>query len=141
MYLENLKQEKLQHNINDYSILSLAFVGDAVWSVYVRERLVREHTYKVKELHKTTTQFVKAKSQSYIIQKLELSEAEKEVVKRGRNTKTNNKAKNASEQDYKEATSFECLIGFLKLTDNFKRLNLILSNSYDIIIKDILEKK
>lgn len=139
MYLEDIEQEKIQHNINDYSILSLAFVGDAVWSLFIREKLVREHTFKVKELHKATTQFVKAKSQSYIIKNLNLTDIENEIVKRGRNVKTNNKAKNASEKEYKDATSFECLVGYLKLTENYERLNLILSASYDIIKKDILE--
>lgn len=139
MNFEEINQLPTKHNMNDYSILSLAFVGDAVWSLYVREKLVREHTLRVNELHKETTKFVKAKAQSYIIDCLELTEKEKEIVKRGRNVKTNNKAKNASEKEYKEATSFECLIGYLKLTENYERLNLILQCSYDIINNENME--
>lgn len=139
MNFSNINQTSLKHNINDYSILSLAFVGDAVWSMFIREKLVRDHTFKVNELHKITTKFVKAKSQSYIISHLQLTEQECEIVKRGKNVKTNNKAKNATEKEYKEATSFECLIGYLKLTENYERLNLILNNSYDIIIKELME--
>lgn len=139
MSTEQIKQIPLEHNINDYSVLSYAFVGDAVWSLFIREKLVREHTLKVNDLHKATTKFVKAKSQSFVIKKLCLTDLEKEIVKRGRNAKTNNKAKNASEKEYKEATSFECLIGYLKLTENVDRLNLILKDSYDIINNEIVE--
>lgn len=139
MNFSNINQTCLKHNINDYSILSLAFVGDAVWSMFIREKLVRDHTFKVNELHKITTKFVKAKSQSFIISHLQLTEQEDEIVKRGKNVKTNNKAKNATEKEYKEATSFECLIGYLKLTENYERLNLILNNSYDIILKELME--
>lgn len=139
MKIDEIKQVPLKHNINDYNILSFAFVGDAVWSMFVREKLVREHTFKVKDLHKETTKFVKAKGQSFIINHLILTVQENEIVKRGRNVKTNNKAKNASEKEYKDATSFETLLGYLKLTENIERLNLILNMSYDIIIKELME--
>lgn len=130
--------EKSKNNINDYSVLSLAFVGDAIWSLYVRDRLVKEKTSLVNELHKTTTQFVKAGRQSYILDRLNLTEEELAVVRRARNKKTNNKAKNSSEKEYKEATAFEALLGYLNFIGNNERLNLILNNSYDIIIKDFL---
>lgn len=141
MSFENIKQTPIKHNLNDYNMLALAFVGDAVWSLFVREKLVRESLSRVNELHKNTTKFVKASAQSYVVEKLNLTEDELDVVRRGRNTKTNNKAKNSSEKDYKLATSFECLIGYLELTENIERLNLILNESYDIIKNEFMEQK
>lgn len=133
-----ITKKALKNDINDYSIISLAFVGDAVWSYFVRDKLVRSKTSKVNELHKCTTKFVKATSQSFILTKLNLTESESELIRRARNTKTNNKAKNSSEKDYKLATAFEALLGYLNLTENYKRLNLILNISYDIINKELL---
>lgn len=133
MSFKTIEQSPLKNNLNDYNMLALAFVGDAVWSLFIREKLVRESVSKVNELHKNTTKFVKASGQSFALSKLSLNEDEQNIVRRARNTKTNNKAKNASEKEYKEATSFECLIGYLELTENYERLNLILQRSYDII--------
>lgn len=109
----------------------LAFVGDGVYSLFIRNKLVTNTNVKITELHSLTTNFVKAKGQSNFIEKLLpiLTEEELSVYKRARNYKTQNVAKNSSVADYRRATGLEALIGFLYLTNNFERLNEILLNS------------
>lgn len=130
---------KTNKEVKSYSMLSLAFLGDGVHSLFVRSQIVNDKTFKVKELHSKTTKFVKASSQSLVLDKIMdiLTEEELQIVKSSRNAKTNNIAKHSTIKDYKSATAFESLIGFLALTNNFERLNLILKSSYDIIKKEI----
>lgn len=106
----------------------LAFVGDAVFSVYVRSMLVNNGNQKTNVLHKTANTFVKASAQSEMLQTLEplLTEEEQNVVRRAVNYKTNNKAKHSSLQDYKQATGFEALLGYLYISNQTDRLEQIL---------------
>ena len=106
------------------SPLQLAYVGDAVYELLVRTYLM-ERGLSVGQLHRLTTKYVKAKSQSNIIHDLEedLTEKEKSIVKRGRNSKTNTTPKNAEMIDYKYATGFEALIGYLYLNEEDERLS------------------
>ena len=112
----------------------LAFVGDAVFSVYVRAMLVSNGNNKTNILHKTANKYVKATSQAQMLLKImpNLSEEEHSVVKRAINYKTNNKAKHASIEDYKYATGLEALIGYLYISNQDKRIEDILN----IIIKE-----
>lgn len=98
------------------SPLQLAYIGDAVYELLVRTYLL-EKKLPVKELHKLTIKYVKAKAQADIVHMLEdiLSEDERAVVKKGRNAKTNTMPKNADMIDYKYATGFEALMGYLYL--------------------------
>lgn len=130
---------KTEKEIKTYSALSLAFLGDTVHQTFIRSKLVNEKTFKVKDLHSKATKFVKAKSQCFVLEKImdTLTEEERQIVKTSRNAKTNNIAKNASIKEYKMATAFESLIGFLALSKKYDRLNLILNLSYDIIKKEI----
>lgn len=109
----------------------LAFVGDGVYTMYVRNMIVLNHSGKSGELHKQTSLVVKAKSQSETIEKLLplLTEDEMDVFKRGRNYKTQSTAKNSSVQEYHRATGFEAVIGFLYLSGQTERLNEILKLS------------
>ena len=106
----------------------LAFIGDGVYSLYIRERLVTTTDLKGVKLHNATTNFVKAVGQSNFIEKLlpMLSEVELRVFKRARNHKTQSVAKNASIIDYKRATGLEALLGYLYLSKEYDRLNEIL---------------
>lgn len=126
---------KSDKEILSYSMLSLAFLGDSIHSAFIRGKLVNDKCYKVKELHSKATKFVKASSQSYVLENIleNLTDEEKRIVNSSRNAKSNNIAKNASIKDYKNATSLESLFGFLALSNNFERLNLLLNLSYDII--------
>lgn len=105
------------------SPLQLAYIGDAVYELLVRTYLLKKKL-PVKELHKSTTKYVKAKAQATIVHVLEdvLSEEEQTVVKKGRNAKSNTMPKNADMIDYKYATGFEALMGYLYLTGQDNRI-------------------
>lgn len=109
----------------------LAFVGDAVYSLYIRQRIVLTSNEKVKDLHSHVTNFVKASGQSNFIEKLLplFNENEMSVFKRGRNYKTLSMAKNASPIDYKRATGLEAVFGYLYLSGQKDRLNELLDLS------------
>ncbi len=129
-----------EKEIKNYNMLSLAFLGDAIHSLFVREKLIEKANFKVNNLHKQATNFVKAKSQAYCLKILEiqLTEREKQVVKTARNTKTNNIAKNSTIKEYKNATAFESLLGYLALEKNIERLNQLLQKSYNIVCENLL---
>lgn len=119
-------------SINQFSPLQLAYVGDAVYELYIRTMISKDRNIPVNKLHREATTFVKAKAQSDIIRKLEpyLTEEEISVYKRGRNAKANTAAKNADIVDYRHATGFETLIGYIYLKKDFDRLNEILDLSF-----------
>lgn len=115
-------------NANDFSPLVLAYVGDAVYELIVRTVLVSQGNRPVNKLNREATALVKAGAQSSILKliKSELNDEELRIFKRGRNSSPHTMAKNASMSDYKYATGFEALIGFLYLNNNFERaLNLV----------------
>lgn len=105
----------------------LAFIGDAVYSLYVRNKVVLNNSCKTNELHKLTSNVVKACGQSEFVEDIlqYLNEFEMEVYKRARNYKTANIAKNAKVNDYKRATGLEAIIGYLYLCGNIERINEI----------------
>ena len=109
----------------ELSPLSLAFVGDAVWTLLVREYFCEKTTLKNNPLHRLSTKLVKASFQATAFQEIEkhFTEDEEAVAKRARNVKLNTTAKNASLSDYRKATSFEAVIGFVYLQGDKERLN------------------
>lgn len=117
-----------------YSSLSLAYIGDAIYEAFIRSQLLKNGDMRVKDLHKKAKNYVSAKSQYLIFDKLEefLIEDEINVYKRGRNTKVHTKAKNANANEYHVATGLEALIGYLYLSEQKERLNEILTKCYDI---------
>ena len=119
---------------------TLAFVGDAILSLYVREYLVKLGITKTKELQNRSILFVSANSQAKFIQGLIaenfLSESEVKIFLRGRNHKSDNKAKNADIVTYRQSTGFEALLGYLYLTENHIRLNEIWNKMIQTIDKE-----
>jgi ribonuclease-3 family protein len=108
--------------------LVLAYIGDAVFELYIRKYLIITQGTLVNQLHKQATKFVKAEAQAYIVHNItdSLTEEEITIVKRGRNSKSGSVPKNADLSDYKYATGFEALIGYLYLIGSQERLiNLI----------------
>lgn len=107
----------------EFSPLVLAYIGDAVYELMIRSILVSRGNRPVNKLNKDATSLVKAGAQAEIIKLLrpELSEEEFTIFKRGRNSSPHTMAKNASMSDYKFATGFESLIGFLYLDNQFER--------------------
>ena len=111
-------------DIRSYSPLTLAYIGDAVYDLIIRTVVVGRANRAASALHKKTSGFVKAKTQSDVVEVLipHLTEEEMEIYKRGRNAKSHTMAKNASVSDYRRATGFEALVGYLYLTGNFDRI-------------------
>ena len=110
------------------SPVTLAFVGDAVYSLYVREKLVLSTDYGTGTLQKLTSAEVSAHGQSELLQKLLplFTEEETDVFKRGRNAKKSTKSKNASVAEYNRSTGFEAVLGYLYLTGQYKRIDELL---------------
>lgn len=111
--------------------LALAYMGDAAFEIEIREHLLNEGQTKPNQLHHRATQYVSAKAQALLIQGMladdVLSENEESYYKRGRNSKSHTKAKNADSQTYTKSTGFEALIGYLYLTDQEERFNEIIN--------------
>lgn len=116
-------------DIRSYSPLTFAYVGDAVYDLIIRTVVVERANRSANALHKKTSSIVKAKTQSDMIEAVlqHLTEEEKEIYKRGRNAKPHTMAKNASVSDYRRATGFEALIGYLYLTGNFDRILVLVT--------------
>lgn len=116
--------------------LQLALVGDAVYEVFIRTYILSDNTsLNAHKVHKRAIDFVKAKGQSKIMHLLEesLTEEEDYVYKRGRNAKSATVPKNADVRDYRMATGFEALVGYLYLIGNKERLIYILEQSIKIM--------
>lgn len=111
-------------DIRMYNPLVLAYIGDSVYDTFIRTMLVSNGSIQVNKLHKRSIKFVSAKAQAEITEQLYniLTEDEQDIVRRGRNTKSNSVPKNADMNDYRYATGFEALIGYLYLIGNAKRL-------------------
>ena len=123
--IERLRSEV---EVNTMSPLTWAYVGDAVYELYVRVNLVNSTNMKPHKLHIESIKYVRAGAQAEILKKIEdkLTEKEKEIVKRGRNAENHHLPKNSNVQEYRYATAFESLIGYLYLTKQHKRLKQIL---------------
>lgn len=121
----------------DYNSLVFAFVGDGVHTLFVRTYLASKTTAKAGRLHTLSNGFVRASAQAKILDELEqhLTEDELQIAKTARNVKNKTVAKNADLEDYKKATSFEALIGYLYLTNQTTRMNEILNKSIKIMEK------
>ena len=123
-------------NTKEINIISLAYLGDAVYELYIREYLLKKGIAKVEKLMQESIKYVSAKNQCNILNRLIsnniLTESDKDVVNRGRNYKRNSHPKNTDIITYKMSTGFEALIGYLYL-ENLNRLNEII----EIIIKDM----
>lgn len=111
-------------DIRSYSPLTLAYIGDGIYDLVIRSMVVGEGNTHVNDLHRHTSQIVKAQTQSEMIGALEpeLSEEELAVYRRGRNAKSATMAKNATVADYRRATGFEALMGYLYLEDETERM-------------------
>ena len=138
--IDNLELEKLkfrcekESDIENTNTLNLAFIGDAVWTLMVRDFFCEKTNFKNNNLHKLTTKYVKATYQAKALEQIGelLTDFEKDLARRARNTKMNTTSKNASLAEYKKATGFEAILGYLYLSKNFDRIKLI----FDILCKN-----
>ncbi len=117
-----------EKDMRTYSSLSLAYLGDAVYELMVRSLLVSGGNAPVKDLHKKATKYVNAGAQAAMARKITplLTEEEEAVMRRGRNAHPPSVAKHASVSDYRHATGFESLIGYLYLSGQMDRLSFLL---------------
>ena len=111
-------------DVRTFSPLTLAYIGDGVYDLIIRSVVVERANASANKLHQKATKYVKASAQAAMILALqeELSEDEVAVFKRGRNAKSYTVAKNASMTDYRNATGFEALVGYLYLTGQNERI-------------------
>lgn len=111
-------------DIRTYSPLALAYIGDGVFDLVIRSLIVGKGNTKASQLHYQTSHIVKAETQAKIIEALEndLTEEEADVYRRGRNAKSPTMAKNAKMVDYRKATGFEALMGYLYLKGDIARM-------------------
>jgi len=117
------------------SPLTLAYIGDAVYEMIIRTIVVGRANRAANELHKRTVKYVNAGVQAALIEAVmeELTEEEEAVYKRGRNAKAHTSAKNASIQDYRKATGFEALVGYLYLKQQTERLLYLVKKGMQLL--------
>ena len=117
-----------EQEARNVSPVTLAFVGDAGYTLYVREKLVLNHAYSTGTLQKLSSESVSAHGQNALLEKIlpRLTENETAVFKRGRNAKKPTRSKSASVAEYNNSTGFEALLGYLYLTGNYSRIEELL---------------
>ena len=137
-YILNKFQIQKQE-IRSYSPLTLAYIGDGIYDLIIRSAVVGKGNMKASDLHRRTSQLVKAKTQADMAHILEpeLSEEELAVYKRGRNAKSPTMAKNATMHDYRHATGFEALMGYLYLENRVERMIELIKMGLEGIGKEI----
>ncbi len=121
---------------SDINSLTLAYLGDAIYEVYIREYLISKKIAKVNDLQKEATKYVSAKGQARYLQKLisdnVLTDEEVNIVMRARNHKVQHRPKSTDIITYKYATGFEALMGFLYLSNRRQRLDEIMNYIFNI---------
>ncbi|MGN0507468.1 MAG: Mini-ribonuclease 3 [Lachnospiraceae bacterium] len=127
----------------NYSPLALAYIGDCAYELTIRTLLLHKGNAPVDKLNKRASGLAKAGTQAEMITLIfdSLSEEEQAVYKRGRNAKSYTMAKNASVSEYRRATGFEALIGWLYLKGDYERMAEIIRMGFEAIDADIMKKK
>lgn len=128
-------------NADQYSPLTLAYMGDCAYEIVIRTLLVYKGNTHVDRLNKRASNLAKAATQSQMIGVIQesLTEEELAIYKRGRNAKSYTSAKNASINDYRRATGFEALIGWLYLKGEFERMTELIRLGFEGIDADVLK--
>lgn len=122
-YMRELFQMK-EVDTKEYSPLTLAYIGDSVYDLIIKSLVINGGNKQVNKLHQETSRLVQASAQSLMMRTMQehLTEEERAIYKRGRNAKSVSPAKNQSITDYRRATGFEALLGYLYLQKDWKRL-------------------
>lgn len=118
-------------NYNTLNVLSLAYIGDAIYEVYIRKHLIQKGIVKVEQLQKEAVNYVSAKNQAYFLKNMidnnVFTENEIQIIIRARNHKGNRHPKNTDIITYKHSTGLEAIIGYLYLNNNIERINYIMN--------------
>lgn len=130
---EVIKKNVFEGNPKELNPMVLAYIGDAVYELFVRMLVIKTEAVKVNTLHQLSVDFVKATSQAKALKSIEdiLTEEETGVVRRAKNHKNQSFPKNVSIKEYKMATAFEALLGFLYLLDKKSRLEELMEKSIE----------
>lgn len=124
-------------NSKQMNSLALAYIGDAIYEVFVRHHLLAKGQVRPNQLHKLSTTYVSAKAQAAVLHELSkkeaFSEEEMAIIRRGRNAKSGTVPKNTDVQTYRYSTAFEALIGYLHLEKREERLSEIIEASFELI--------
>lgn len=122
-YMKELFQME-EVDVSTYSPLTLAYIGDCIYDLIIRSLVVNKGNKQVNKLHLETSSLVQASTQSLMMRTMQehLTEEEHSIYKRGRNAKSVSPAKNQSVTDYRRATGFEALLGYLYLKKEWKRM-------------------
>lgn len=131
-------------DLRQINTTALAYIGDAVYEVYVRKHVMETGQVNADRLHSMAVPYVKAKGQATALRTLAeefLTEEEKAITRRARNRRISSKPKNAELMDYKMATAFEALIGYLYLAGEQERLKEVMAAAVNVIEKTGGEKK
>lgn len=114
-------------DIREQSPLAMAFVGDAVYTLLIREHIATDKRRPINKLNQLSVKYISAKGQFMALGLISeiLTEAEQDMVRRGKNASKASVAKHASVEEYRSSTGFECLLGYLKLTGQDKRIKYL----------------
>ena len=120
-------------DVRTYSPLTLAYIGDCVYDLIIKSLVIGNGNKQVNKMHKETSSLVQAATQSLMMRKLQdlLTDEERAVYKRGRNAKSPTVPKNADVGEYRRATGFEALVGYLYLTGDRERLEFIMKAAFE----------
>ncbi len=128
-----------EQTVKQMKSLALAYMGDVIYELYVREYLVKKGTQKLNTLHHAAIQFVSAKAQAKVIrhwlEQEKLTDDEQAIVRRGRNAKSGSIPKNTDVQTYRYSTAFEALLGYHYLAERQERLQLLIEEAIDLVEK------
>lgn len=132
-------------NYQQLNGIVLAYIGDAIYEVAVRQHLLENGIVKPNKLHRTATHYVSAKAQAALVEQMlaqeMLTETEQMYFKRGRNAKSHTSAKNTSVLTYRISTGFESLMGYLHLSQQEERLNELINWCFETIESDQVTNK
>ena len=137
----NAETDPAENKVSDlrlYSPLVLAYIGDAVYEVHIRKHLLQAGNQPVEKLHKAATRFVKASAQAAAAEYLhpQWTEEEQDIYRRGRNAKSHTIPKNADPGDYRKATGFEAVCGWLSLKGDTDRLQWLMESAVTYLEQD-----
>lgn len=123
--------------VNSINTTALAFIGDAVYEVFIRNRVLYEYGQNADRLHREAVRYVKADAQAEIVRRLGeegfFTDEEESLLRRARNRKTKSKARGATPMDYKLATAFEALVGYLYLSGMHERAEAVMEKAAEIV--------
>lgn len=131
--MELIERNRDIQDVRMLSPLVWAYIGDSVYEIFIRNNLINNSNAKPHKLHIETVKFVKAKAQVQTLNKIydDLTDEEKDIVRRGRNVQNHHVPKNVDVAEYAYATAFEALLGFLYLSKQDERLKDLLNKCLD----------